>query len=57
MRELIIALLDDEHGISYHAWQLLVNVVLESGEENFDDIADAVKMQDNRVYLPENWNK
>lgn len=55
MRELAIALLDDEHGISTNAWKMLSAVLEEEG--NNEDILNAVKAQDGRFFLPEGWQE
>lgn len=51
MRELALALLDDDHGINATAWSMLRDLLIDD-EQN--DIIDAIKCQDNRVYIPEN---
>lgn len=59
MRELAIVILDDEHGIRMSAWKFLRDVLVEDGghEGRNDDILDAVKNTEGRVYLPEGWDK
>jgi hypothetical protein len=56
MRELAIALLDDEHGISEHAWDVL-QMLLEAGDDDFSDIINNVKAVQGRWILPEGWDK
>lgn len=58
MRDFAIALLDDEHGIRMAAWKFLRDVLIEEGghEGGNDDILDAVKCTEGRVYLPESWD-
>ncbi len=53
MRELAITLLEDEHGINSHAWQLQRDCFLDEDENA--DIFNAVKAIDGRWYLPEGW--
>ena len=55
MRELAIALLEDEQGINSHAWDVL-SMLLEADDGN-DDIFNAVKATEGRWYLPEGWDK
>ena len=53
MRELAIALLNDEHGINNTAWKIISDFLYELGSH---DILDAVKCTEERYYLPENWS-
>lgn len=55
MRELIIALLDDSHGVNKRAWKILNDIMLD--DTSLHDIFVAVKANENRWYLPENWNE
>lgn len=55
LRELALELLDDDYGITGDAWAVLYEI-LEQSEEEYEDIAQAVKNQDGRIYLPENHN-
>jgi hypothetical protein len=50
--DLSVALLDDENGISQKAWELLQPVLIAFGLVR---LVDAVKAQNGRYYLPENW--
>lgn len=50
MRELALALLDDDSGINEKAWFLLRKALNDEG--NNADIISAVKCQDGRYYLP-----
>lgn len=53
IRQLAIALLDDDEGISLDAWELLADALEEEG--NNDDLINAVAGCDDRVYLPSEW--
>lgn len=48
MRKLAIALLTDDHGISFDAWLLLMELL--TIDER--DIMSCVKITDGRAYLP-----
>lgn len=50
LRELALELLDDEHGISSDAWNVLYSALVEAGH---NDIIQAVDGCDGRVYLSE----
>ena len=50
MRELILVLLQDEHGISWDAWTKLT-VLAEQSDEDCQDILDRAKEFDGRVFL------
>ena len=49
MRELALALLNDEHGVNKVAWKILIDLLV---KEKHKDILNAVKVQDERWYLP-----
>lgn len=49
MRSLALALLDDDQGINLQAWKILRDILEDEGDT---DIIEAVKIQDDRVYLP-----
>ena len=53
MRQLAIALLNDEHGINNDAWVMLSAALEDEGGN--EDILTAVKSTEGRWYLPENW--
>ena len=56
MRELAIALLDDDHGINANAWQMLSAALKEEGGN--DDILNAVDATGmDRFYLPKGWDE
>lgn len=54
IRGLAIALLDDDHGISMKAWEILIQML--SLSQNHQDIINAVEIQDDRVYLSKDHN-
>lgn len=49
LRQLALALLDDDYGITEKAWNLLHHLLAEAG---YTDIIAAVREQDGRYYLP-----
>lgn len=53
MRQLAIALLDDEYGINAEAWRMLSAALEDEGGN--DDILCAVRSADGRFYLPDDW--
>jgi Mor family transcriptional regulator len=59
LRQLAIALMDDQHGINQKAHQLLSDALSNAG--GMDDILIAVKQADSyagrRFYLPEDFGK
>ena len=52
IRNLAIALLDDDNGISESAWNLLAVLLKKEGAHN-EDILNMVEATDGRFYLPE----
>lgn len=50
-RNLVLNLLDDEHGINGVAWELLKDKLLNVGS---DDIVHHVETYNGRYFLPEN---
>jgi K+-sensing histidine kinase KdpD len=54
LRELLISLLDDDHGITVAAYQLAVQFA-ESLNEDIEDITSIVRETEGRVYLAEDW--
>lgn len=58
MEELLIRLLDDEHGINRGAFRKLYRIVEAMDElENCQYIIDNIRYCEGRVFLPENWNE
>lgn len=55
MRDLIIALLNNEYGISLEGFQLFYEIFPPS-KNNWTDINTKARVTESRVYLPENWN-
>ena len=56
LRKTLIAILDDEHGISANAYEELQTLVIAIGTYSVvahGDIFDAVKSAEGRYYLPE----
>lgn len=51
IRELAIALLNDDHGVNAQAYELLADLLAQDGGS--EDILQAVEATDDRVYLPE----
>ena len=51
LRNLAMELLDDEHGITQEAWEILFQMLERNGDQ---DIIDAVTGSEGRVYLREN---
>ena len=54
LRKTLIAILDDEHGISSAAFEELQELVITINDDGMTgDIFDAVKSSEGRYYLPE----
>jgi hypothetical protein len=51
--QLVVEILDDDHGISMDAWDILYRILHRSGDPQ--DILTRVRNSDGRVYLPEDW--
>jgi hypothetical protein len=54
LRKLAIAILDDDHGISQHAHNALLDL---STFTNLSDILNKVEATDGRYYLPDGWDQ
>lgn len=54
MYELVVALLDDEHGISEDAWGKLLDVLPE-GNVAIEHLIASVRATEGRYYLPSDW--
>lgn len=52
MRDLLILLLEDKHGIPADAYFILMDMMNESTL----DIVESVRFQDNRAFLPVGWS-
>lgn len=50
LRNLVVALLDDDHGITEGAYHTLLDIL---PDELYDEIVLRVRMCEGRVYLPE----
>jgi hypothetical protein len=55
LRRLALELLDDDHGITQEAWEVLYSLLEKSGEK-YEDIVKTIESSDGRVYLPEDHN-
>ena len=53
-RDLVVALLDDNHGITERAYHILVELM---PDELYDEIVLKVRGNEGRVYLPEGMLK
>lgn len=53
IRELAIALLDTDNGISGEAWFILMDLLTKEGDNN--DIVYRVESSESQYYLPEDW--
>ncbi len=60
LKRFVIAVLDDQEGIPSAAYYLLLELVAEVGsprlQDELRDILAKVKAQDDRWFLPEDWN-
>jgi hypothetical protein len=55
LKETIISILDDEHGIPSNAYTNIIEYVNMTTPTSCDEIFNAVIAQDNRYFLPEGF--